>query len=234
MPQVIGFLEKEETAWSTTEDRRASLRHPAKLRVQCGLVTNTADPPIWTTQVSNLSAFGIGLILPKAPGLGQLLEIELARKHGTLVRTALARVVHNSRESSKSFLAGCAFIKELNDQHLRLFQAGAVQLSGPDCRRWNRFPCNVETAFYSCDTAPGEHRSGRIINISAGGIGLSLHCEFSKGTLLHCELPQELNLANPNTLVRVVRVMRQRSGNWFLGCEFADHLSEGQLRALLR
>jgi hypothetical protein len=108
-----------------------------------------------------------------------------------------------------------------------------VHPTGPDCRRWARFPCNVETACYSCDTAPGERRSGRILNISAGGIGLILRCQFSEGTLLYFELPPEMNLADPRILVRVVRVMEQ-GGGWFLGCEFADQLSDDELRGLLR
>src|SRR5207253_2847850 len=78
------------------------------------------------------------------------------------------------------------------------------------------------TVCYSCDTAPGERRSGRIVNISAGGIGLKLRCQFAEGTLLHFELPHEMNLANPKILVRAARVIEQDDGSWFLGCEFAD------------
>jgi hypothetical protein len=234
MPQPIDFLEKEDIGWSLSEDRRASPRHPAKVRVLCKLVTRGTAPPIWTAHVRDLSTFGIGLILPKPPGLGQRLEIELARKNGTFVGTVMARVVHEARESSQSFFAGCGFIKELDDEHLRFFQAGAVHPVGKDHRRWTRFPCNVETVYYSCDTAPGERRSGRIRNISAGGVGLVLRCQFCEGTLLHFELPQEMNLADPKVLVRVVRVTPEGDGNWSLGCEFADQLSEEQLRALLR
>jgi hypothetical protein len=234
MPQAIDYLDKEDTSWYTTEDRRVSCRHESKLRVLCSLVTNDADSPIWTNQVRDLSAFGIGLILPKVPGLGQLLHVELARKNGTPVRTVLARVVHKSRVSSKSCDVGCAFMKELKEEQLRLFPVGSVPLLGPDCRRWTRYPCNVETAFYSGDTVPGERRSGRILDISAGGVGLVLRCKFSAGTLLHFELPQDTNLANPKILVRVVRVMPQGEGNWSLGCEFVDQLSQEQLRELLR
>jgi len=63
---------------------------------------------------------------------------------------------------------------------------------------------------------------------------LVLRCQFSEGTLLHFELPQELNLANPKILVRVVRVTEQGDGNWFLGCEFTDQLTDDELQALLR
>jgi hypothetical protein len=234
MAHPIDSLEQQDSEWCTNEDRRASPRHPANVRVQCRLVTGGAATPLWTAQVRELSKFGLGLVLPKAPGLGQLLGIELARKNGTFVRTVMARVVHEERESSQAFIAGCAFIKELEDEHLRFFQAGAVHPATPDCRRWTRFPCNVETVCYSCDTAPGERRCGRILNISAGGIGLVLRCQFFEGTLLHFELPQEMNVANPRILVRVVRVKDQGDGNWLLGCEFADQLSDDEVRGLLR
>jgi hypothetical protein len=234
MTQPLDFLEQADAPWSKHEERRASPRLPAKLRAQCRLLTSDAAAPAFAVQVRELSNYGIGLILPKPPGLGQLLDIELARANGTRVRGILARVVHEARESSQAIFVGGAFVKELEDVHLRFFQAGAVHPSGPDCRRWTRFPCNVNTVCYSCDTAPGERRSGRILNISAGGIGLLLRCQFSEGTLLHFELPHDMNLADPNVLVRVVRVMQQGDRNWFLGCEFADQLSEEELRALVR
>jgi hypothetical protein len=193
MPQSMDSLEQEGDAWCTSEDRRASPRHPANVRVLCRLVTGGVAPPIWTAQVRELSTYGIGLVLPQAPGLGQLLGIELTRKNGTFVRTVLARIVHQAQESRQSFVIGGAFIKELEDEYLSFFHAQAVHPLRSECRRWMRFPCNVETVCYSCDTAPGERRSGRILNISAGGIGLVMRCQFFEGTLLHFELPAELN-----------------------------------------
>jgi hypothetical protein len=234
MPQSLDSLEQEGSAWCSSEDRRASPRHAASVRVLCRLVTGGVAPPMWTAPVRELSTYGIGLILPQAPGLGQLLGIELTRKNGTLVRNVLARIVHQQRESRQSFIVGCAFIKEIEDEYLSLFHAQAVPPAQPNGRRWLRFPCNVETVCYSCDTAPGERRSGRILNISAGGIALVMRCQFFEGTLLHFELPPEMNLANPRILVRVVRVNDQGAGYWLLGCEFADQLTESELHMLLR
>ena len=180
MPQPSDLLE-QDSAWSSHEDRRASARHPSNVRVLCRLLANGAAPPIWTVQVRDLSAYGIGLVLPRSTGLGQLLGIELARKNGNFVRTVLARVVHEVRESSQTFLVGAAFIKELEDEHLSFFQAGAVHPSVPDCRRWTRFPCNVETVCYTCETAPGERRSGPhcLIFLLRQASALGLRCQFS-------------------------------------------------------
>src|SRR5205085_12212115 len=109
MPQLSGFVQREETCWSTSEDRRSSRRHAATLRVQCRPLAAGAES--LAVQVRNVSAYGVGLVLPKAPGLGQLLAIELARKDGTFVRGVMARVVHETRESSRAFFAGAAFVK---------------------------------------------------------------------------------------------------------------------------
>jgi hypothetical protein len=234
MPHPSDAPEREDLARCTNEERRASTRRPANVRVRCVPFKTADSPPIWTAQVHDVSLLGIGLILPYPPGHGTLIEIELTRKSGTFVRKVLARVVHQERESSKTYVVGCAFVTELEDRDLAAFQAGAVRPSGPDCRRWMRFSCNVETVCTTCETAPGECRSGRILNISAGGIGLLLRCQFSEGTLLHLELPPEMNLANSKILVRVVRVIEHGDGNWFHGCEFAERLHEDDLRALLR
>jgi hypothetical protein len=234
MPQPTQIVDTNVLQWSINEERRSSPRLPGNLRARCMPMGTVDNPPIWTAGVRDLSAYGIALVLPKGPGQSMLMEVELLRRNGVFVRTILARVVHEERESSQSYLVGCAFVRELEDQHLRFFQASAVHPTRPDCRRWTRYPCNVETVCYTSDTAPGERRSGRILNISAGGIALMLRCEFSQGTLLHFELPQELNMANPNVLVRVVRVMGHSDGNWTLGCEFADHLNEDDFKALVR
>jgi hypothetical protein len=235
MLDTLGQLQSDNSTLISNEDRRAGARYRANVRVSCVPVkTINTPPPVWSGQVVNLSNYGIGMVLPKTLGNGQLLEIDLRRKNGSLVRIMLARVVHEAQETSKSCYVGCAFVRELEDEHLQFFKAQAVHPTSPDCRRWTRFSCNVETVCYTSDTAPGERRSARILNISAGGIGLLLRCEFSEGTLLHFELPPEMNLACANVLVRVVRVMPHGDGNWILGCEFADALSEDELKGLLR
>jgi hypothetical protein len=92
----------------------------------------------------------------------------------------------------------------------------------------------VETVCYTCETSPGERRPARVLNISPGGIGLLLPCQFALGTLLHFELPADSNQISRILLVRVARVMEQSPGMWFLGCEFAHRLDEEELRTLLR
>src|SRR5207245_2637627 len=100
-----------------------------------------------------------------------------------------------------------------------------------DPRRWVRFPCNVETACSTCLVAPGETTPARVLNVSPGGVGLLLPCEFDVGTLLNLDVPRAV--APARVRVRVARVVAHGRGNWFLGCEFVDELSAAELRACL-
>jgi hypothetical protein len=215
------------------DERRASTRYRAPLCVPCRLVDGAGAT--WQAQVRDLSTLGVGLRLPQEVELGALLEIELQRTNGLLVRPVLARVVHVWEDDVRgsSCIAGCAFISELCTAELHLFHAEAVKPAARDCRRWLRFPCNVETVCYTCETAPGERRPARILNISPGGIGLLLPCQFAHGTLLHFEMPADMEQPARDLLVRVARVLEHAPGMWFLGCEFASQLGDDELRSLL-
>jgi hypothetical protein len=188
----------------------------------------------WQARVRDLSTLGIGLLVSHPVELAALLEVELVRGNGTLVRTVLARVIHVEEDGPHSWIVGCAFVSELTDAELSLFHAEAIRPKANDHRRWVRFPCNVETVCYTCETSPGERRPARVLNISPGGIGLLLPCQFDRGTLLQFELPPDSQNTSRALLVRVARVVEQTPGMWFLGCEFAHQLEESELQSLLR
>lgn len=76
-------------------------------------------------------------------------------------------------------------------------------------------------------------RRARINDVSAGGISLLLDCSFPIGTVLLIEpifVPNELP-ALPTA--RVVHCTSRANRGFLLGCEFASHLSEAQLQALV-
>jgi hypothetical protein len=75
--------------------------------------------------------------------------------------------------------------------------------------------------------------SARVLNISQGGVALSLRRRFEKGTLLSVEMQRADNLPSDPFLARVVHVTAQPDGNWLIGCAFADELSDQELQALL-
>ena len=147
------------------------------------------------------------------------------------VRSALARVVHAAADAGG--VVGCSFVRELDEAMLRLFRASRVGAAPGDGRRWVRFPCNVETACYTLDAVPGEQSPARIVNISAGGMGLLLPCEFPAGTLLRLDLDGIAARAAGEIMLRVIRSAERDDGDWTLGCEFVDQMGQQELEALL-
>jgi hypothetical protein len=212
-------------------ERRVSLRRRVSLQVPCWLVDGG---PVWKAHIRDISTLGIGMNLPQSVTIGSLLEMDLRSFTEVPVRRALARVVHICQEERGWWLVGCVFINELTVNELKLTHAEAVRSKANEQRRWVRFPCNVETVCYTCDTTPRERRPARVLNISAGGVGLLVPCLFAQGTLLHFELPAGPNQPARISLVRVVHVLEHWPGMWFHGCEFADQLAEEDLRTLLR
>jgi hypothetical protein len=232
MIEQAGAVKAELTQRTPNEERRASVRYPASVQAFCRPLADMASPN-YPAQVRDLSTLGIGLAVVRPLEPGALLEVGLSVPGGEVVKTVLARVVHCEAETGDSWLVGCAFVSELDDEALQLFQAQRVRPTAPDCRRWVRFPCSVETVCYTWETVPGEQRPARILNVSAGGIGLLLPCQFPVGTLLNFEVPVANGRTVRRLLVRVVRALEHTRGDWFLGCEFAHQLSDEELKALL-
>jgi hypothetical protein len=213
------------------EERRASVRYPSLAASACCGVVDRTDAS-WVGHVRDVSSLGVGLILPVLLEPGVLLEIDLGRPPRDLSRTLLARVVHVQREDENGWVVGCAFTSELANDELKRFQAERVRSPRADSRRWVRYPCNIETVCSTCLTTPGEQVAARILNVSPGGIGLVIPCQFETGTMLSFGLPEDGGLPGHRRLVRVVRALDHSNGDWFLGCEFAEQLSPAELRSL--
>jgi hypothetical protein len=218
--------------WSPNEDRRAEARRPTTL---WATYRDAAEESVrsWRARLLDVSPLGAGLLLPQSFPPGAMLLLELLNRDWGLTRQVLARVIHVQEAGARGWVVGCAFAAELDDLSLRLLHAERIRPTAPDARRWVRFPCNVETVCYTSETAPGERRPARILNVSSGGVGLLLPCEFAEGTLLHFELPTGKDSPRRKVLVRVVRALEHGSTGWVLGCEFADRLDEAELERLL-
>jgi hypothetical protein len=222
---------EELSPWSAAQDRRAAPRYRVSLTTACRAVD---AGPSWPGTVRDLSALGVSFLASRRLELSALLELELCKEGRGVLHATLARVVHIEADVASTWLVGCAFTSELSDAELALFQAGRVRPAAEDSRRWVRFPCNVETVCWTSETVPGEQRPARVVNISPGGIGLLLPCEFLQGTLLRFRMPAAAAQHESELLVRVVRAMQHTTGYWFHGCEFVNRLDDEDLRALLR
>jgi hypothetical protein len=215
------------------EERRVALRFPTSLRTAAGPVPRPVEPEApWQARLRDVSAYGLALMLPHPVEPSTVLTADLESPERGVVRNVLARVVHVTAREPGQWVVGCALISELSDEDLRRFHAERARPAATDCRAWVRFPCNLETVCYSVDTAPGEQLPARILNVSAGGVGLLVPCQFDSKTLLNLQLPPRPPQPGRQVLVRVVHARPFGNGDWFLGCEFADRLTDAELEAL--
>jgi hypothetical protein len=215
---------------SASEDRRRAERHWVTLQACCWLVDGG---PVLKAHVHDISNLGIAMIVPQCLPIRALLEMDLQLVNGNPVRRIMARVVHADEQDSGWWLIGCAFITELEASEVQVFDARALRARGHGQRRWMRFPCNVGTMSCMSNTRPGEKHPASVLNISPGGIGLLLHRPFDQGTILRCDWTASKNQPAQTFEIRVVRVVEQSPGLWFLGGEFTDRLSDELLNLLI-
>ncbi len=81
------------------------------------------DPDRHPAQVLNISASGMGLLVPSAIETGTLLSIDLSPPAGSFRRTMLACVVHATSHSPGQWALGCNFIHELDEDDLQALAA---------------------------------------------------------------------------------------------------------------
>lgn len=96
----------------------------------------------------------------------------------------------------------------------------------------NRYPCDQEAVTQALDAAPPVSWGATVKNVSAGGMGVVLCFPFKPGTHLAIVI-QSLGIRR-TYLVRVVHVLDQSDGTWFVGCEFARRLHDDEIDEILR
>src|SRR5262245_16136673 len=94
-------------------------------------------------------------------------------------------------------------------------------------RLWGRITCDVETTCQSASEADPPVLSGRLRNISRGGLNLRVSQSFEPGSLLSVALPVG---EGTEILACVVRCEQVEVGLWELGCTFAAQLSDEDLQ----
>jgi head-tail adaptor len=98
-------------------DQRVWVRFACEVRASCrkfGDAEEEAQP----VRVLNISASGIGLVVPPPLDAGTLLHVDLFDKAGGKVCSILACIVHTTQRADGDYTVGCNFIRQLSDDEL--------------------------------------------------------------------------------------------------------------------
>jgi hypothetical protein len=108
-----------------------------------------------------------------------------------------------------------------------------AQTTEVERRRTVRYASDEE-ALCRPGGAPGEARWARVVDVSAGGLGLLLGEPQWPGELLVLEFPWALSAAGHLVRARVAHCTQRADGSWLVGCCFNYPLGADDLQALAR
>jgi serine/threonine protein kinase len=111
--------------------------------------------------------------------------------------------------------------------------------SREDRRRAARYPCTlaticeIRTSIHSGEDAALDQWSGKVLNLSATGVGLLLDRRFESGTLLAALLESHDHSFQFQAKIQVIRSIRADDNKWYTGACFIPALGARSLRKLL-
>jgi hypothetical protein len=101
-------------------DRRACARFGCDHKSICQPVAARGPNELqWSARVHDLSAGGVGLLLPRRFERGTVLAVELQTSTASPSRLLLARVMHATARAGRGWLVGCAWVRGLTADQLR-------------------------------------------------------------------------------------------------------------------
>jgi c-di-GMP-binding flagellar brake protein YcgR len=106
-----------QKARAGANDQRVWMRFECAVRAQIRSFSDPVDAP-HAVQVLDISASGIGLLVPTPLQAGSLLTVDLLDQAGRKVCSILACIVHTKQRSDGSHAIGCNFIRELSEEEL--------------------------------------------------------------------------------------------------------------------
>jgi serine/threonine protein kinase len=93
--------------------------------------------------------------------------------------------------------------------------------------------CELLTSIHSDTSIEMDRWTGKVVNLSAEGVGLLLSRRFEQGTLATVVLESPDRSFQIQRDIRVVRAAHSREREWYMGAVFVMHLETEELRKLL-
>jgi c-di-GMP-binding flagellar brake protein YcgR len=221
----------DNTPAEKPEERRVWVRHPCDLQTQYEQAEGDEAP--LTARIVDISRGGVKVVVNRAHAPGSLISIELPGPGGRTGFAALACVVHDRELGPNEWMLGCSFSKELTEDQLRAFGLGRAESALPEKRSWPRCPANVTASVQLTNSGDMTRWPAKVVDLSPGGVALSVDREIRNGTLLTTDLRAANGHIVSTILACVVHLTVQDDGTRRLGCNFIRELTESDLLALL-
>ncbi len=214
-------------------DRRVWVRYSCDLESTCHSSMG-ADELSWSARVRDISRGGLNLQLNRSFEPGSVLSIDVPLGPDSIPRTLMVKVVHAQNHSPGNWSLGCSFEKNLEENDLLTFQVKKATVTADDKRAWIRFSCDGERPAHATVLINPNHRiQARVLNISAGGIGLATKRFCEPGTPLRLEFIDAAGRTSRPIQARVVHSTFQATDSWTTGCSFDTPLTEEDVASLL-
>ena len=223
--------QEDHGAVAVEEDRRLWVRYPTELEGNVRLGENQENGK-FLAKIRDLSVGGANLLVEHATKVGQMVTLELPADHDE-VRTVLACVVRATPEEGGKWSLGCVFSRELTSADIGTFGARKTQAAPDDQRTWVRFQSNLKATYEKIGDPVPQSQPATVLNISANGIGLSVHPSLQAGSLLNVDLFDKDGRMVRTILACVVHTTQRAQGDYAVGCNFIRELSEEDLQSLL-
>jgi len=214
-----------------SEDRRRAERVAVVATAMCQAESAGLDAT--SVRFRDISRTGVSFLLNRPLEPGTMVTLDVPTADGGRV-TILACVRHCTQRGNDGWLIGCSFAVELGDEELIGFGVESTAIPRNDQRRWERV---TPTAGRAILRQLAEKQTGpaiaRVLNMSAGGVGLVFPSRIEAGTLLDLELIGKADQPGLAILASVVFVSPRSDANWLLGCNFIRELTAAELNALI-
>jgi hypothetical protein len=215
------------------DDRRGLVRYAFQLDVFCRAVGASAKEAC-RAKVSNVSQYGLGLVIPKPFAVGGVLSVEIADTPQSLPGSLLVRVVNARLMEQGQWLHGCAFVSHgRGDDMQAAFRVKLDRPPGRERRRMLRYPLNVPAVGRALTASLKDNWNGTTQDISAGGLRIASSAPVDAGTLLTIKVQTADKAAARSLMARVMHAAATDTG-WNLGCVFPSRLSPDELGVLLK
>jgi hypothetical protein len=220
----------------TDDDRRAAERYayPADSTTQVYLPA--ADTCLSAT-VRDISATGVGVRLSQRVNRNALVLLQFRPSVTGQLISHLAAVMYCNPSVSGGYAVGCKFTAPLTHDAQRQLLAksgGRATAKRPAAdRRATARVVSVEPVVAQLVPVPRvPPLQVRVKDVSPRGIGLVSSRPVERGTLLALESLTGLAKGGRNLVARVAHVT-PHDGEYLIGCEFDETLSEDEVRSVL-